>query len=214
LAEGFDIFINDAISVSHRDQASTSGVAKFLPSFAGFRLQKEIENLNKIKSDPEHPAVAIIGGAKIETKLPIINNFEKNYDHILVGGMVANEAIDKKMSFENEVVLPLDFAGERMDIGEETIKKFKEIIANAKTIVWNGPMGKFEEPPYDHGTKEILYAVLSGGAFTLMGGGESVELLEKEQVMDKISFVSTGGGAMLDYIAGNPMPGIEILKKQ
>lgn len=212
LAENFDIFINDAFSVCHRDQSSVTGVAKILPSYAGFWLQREIENLNKIKNDPEHPAVAIIGGAKIETKLPLINCFEKNYDNILVGGKIANEAIDQKIVFGEKVILPTDFVGDRFDIGRETIQKFIEIIKNAKTIVWNGPMGKFEEEEYAIGTKEVLDVVLSSGAYSLMGGGESVELLEKENAMEKISFVSTGGGAMLEYLSGNPMPGIEALK--
>ncbi|MFH0969307.1 MAG: phosphoglycerate kinase, partial [Patescibacteria group bacterium] len=145
LAENFDIFINDAFSVCHRDQASVTGVAKLLPSFAGFWLQKEIENLDKIKNNPEHPAVAIIGGAKIETKLPLIKKFENSYDNILVGGKIANEAIDQRLKFNEKVMLPVDFGGDRLDIGEETVKKFTEIIKNAKTIVWNGPMGKFEE---------------------------------------------------------------------
>ena len=211
LADGFDIFINEAFSQSHRDQASITGIENILPSFAGFWLQKEIENLEKIKNNPQHPAVAIIGGAKIETKLPLINSFEKIYDHILVGGKIANEAIDQKINFGEKVFLPVDFSGDRLDIGKETIEKFKEIIESAKTIVWNGPMGKFEEQEYAIGTKEILDAVMKSGAFTLMGGGESVELLEKENAMDKISFVSTGGGAMLEFLSGNKMPGIDKL---
>lgn len=213
LAENFDIFINDAFSVCHRDQASVTGVAKILSSYAGFWLQKEIENLDKIKNNPEHPAVAIIGGAKIETKLPMINSFEKIYDNILVGGKVANEAIDQKIEFSEKVMLPIDFSGDRLDIGKETTQKFTEIIKNAKTIVWNGPMGKFEESPYDLATKEILKAVIESGAYSLLGGGESVEILEKEKAMEKISFVSTGGGAMLEYLSGNPMPGIEALNE-
>jgi len=212
LAENFDIFINDAFSVCHRDQASVTGVAKILPSYAGFWLQKEIENLNKIKNNPEHPAVAIIGGAKIETKIPLIAQFEKNYDYILVGGIIANEAMDQKLQFLEKVILPLDLATGRFDIGPKTIEKFSEIIKTAKTIVWNGPMGKFEEKPYDAGTQGILNAVIAGGAYSLMGGGESVEILEEQNAMDKISFVSTGGGAMLEYLSGNPMPGIEVLK--
>ncbi len=213
LGENFDIYINEAFSVCHRDQASVTGITKFVPSYAGFWLQKEIENLDKIKNNPEHPAVAIIGGAKIETKLPLINNFEKNYDNILVGGKVANEAIDQKLQFGEKVVLPIDFGNDRLDIGPETIDNFKLIISEAKTIVWNGPMGKFEEPEYATGTKEILNAVVESGAYVLMGGGESVEILEKENAMDSISFVSTGGGAMLEYLSGNLMPGIEALKK-
>jgi phosphoglycerate kinase len=213
LAENFDIFINDAFSVCHRDQASVTGIARILPSFAGFWLQKEIENLDKMKNNPEHPAVAIIGGAKIETKLPVIQNFEKIYDYVLVGGKIANEALNQEIKFLERVILPVDYVGDNLDIGEKTTDKFIGFIKNAKTIVWNGPMGKFEEPPYDKGTKAILEAVINSGAYTLMGGGESVEILENERVMDKISFVSTGGGAMLEYLAGNPMPGIEALEE-
>jgi phosphoglycerate kinase len=212
LAGGFDIFVNETFSQSHRDQASVTGVTKFLPSYAGFWLQKEIENLDKVKNNPEHPAVAIIGGAKIETKLPVISRFSENYDHVLVGGIIANEALDQKIEFSEKVLLPVDFGGDRFDIGAETIKRYKEIISGAKTIVWNGPMGKFEEKPYDTGTNEILKAVIESGAFVLMGGGESVEILEEQNAMDKISFVSTGGGAMLEYLSGNALPGVEVLK--
>jgi phosphoglycerate kinase len=212
LAENFEVFVNDAFSVCHRDQASVTGVTKFLPSFAGLWLQKEIENLEKVKNAPEHPAVAIIGGAKIETKLPLINNFEAKYDHILVGGKIANEAADQGLQFSEKVVLPVDSAPGKLDIGPETIEKFKNIISSAKTIVWNGPVGKFEEKPNDTGTVAILEAVISSGAYSLMGGGESVEILEERGDMDKISFVSTGGGAMLEYLSGNNLPGIEALK--
>lgn len=211
LAENFDFFVNDAFSVCHRDQASITGITKSIQNCAGFWLQREIENLEKIKNDPEHPAVAIIGGAKIETKLPLINSFEKSYDNVLIGGKIANEAIDQKIIFSEKVMLPVDFANDRFDIGPETIDNFKIIIANASTIIWNGPMGKFEEPEYARGTEEILDAVMNSGAYTLMGGGESVEILEKKDAMDKISFVSTGGGAMLEYLSGNKMPGIGAL---
>lgn len=212
LASNFDIFINDAFSVSHRDQASVTGVAKILPGFAGFWLQKEIENLDKVKNNPEHPAVAIIGGAKIETKLPLIQKFEKEYDHILVGGKIANEVLDQGLKFSEKVLFPVDYLGDRLDIGPKTIENFEKIISGAKTIVWNGPMGKFEEKSYDTGTNRILRAVISSGAFVLMGGGESVEILEEQKVMDKISFVSTGGGAMLEYLSGNILPGIGTIK--
>lgn len=214
LASNFDIFVNDAFAVSHRDQASVTGVTKFLPSYAGFWLQKEIENLDKVKDNPKHPAVAIIGGAKIETKLPAISKFEENYDQVLVGGVIANEVLDQKLKFSEKVLLPADFGGDRLDIGPETIEKYKKIIADAKTIVWNGPMGKFEEKPYDTGTNEILEAVMASGAFVLMGGGESVEILEEQNAMDKISFVSTGGGAMLEYLSGRKLPGVEVLETE
>lgn len=213
LAENFDVFVSDAFSVCHRDQASVTGVAKILPSYAGFWVEKEIVNLEKVKESPVAPAVAIIGGAKIETKLPLIQALEKKYDYILVGGKIANEALDQKLQFSEKVVLPVDFAENRFDIGPKTIEKFQAIIKTAKTIVWNGPMGKFEEKPFNLGTNAILDAVLASDAFTLIGGGETVEILEKRNLLDKVSFVSTGGGAMLEYLSGNPMPGIEVLKK-
>jgi len=212
LAENFDVFVNDAFSVCHRDQTSVTGVAKILPSYAGLWLQREIENLDKVKAAPEAPAVAIIGGAKIETKLPLISAFEKTYDYILVGGKIANEAMDQEIRFSSKVILPLDLAHDRLDIGPKTVEKFKEIISLAKTIVWNGPMGKFEEKPYDIGTQEVLGAVIKSGAFILMGGGESVQILEENNALDKISFVSTGGGAMLEYLSGDELPGVEVLK--
>jgi len=247
LAENFQIFVNDAFSVCHRDQASVTGVAKILPSYAGMRLEKEIEEMEKVyphtnldgnsvneqsggnktnyknrlngdekvgvevKNNFARPAVAIIGGAKIETKLPVIQAFEKIYDYVLVGGKIANEAIDQEIQFSDKVNLPVDFIDDRLDIGPETINKFSEIIKTAKTIVWNGPMGKFEEEKYAQGTQKIFEAVIAGSAYTLVGGGETLEILEKNQAMNKISFVSTGGGAMLEYLSGNKMPGIEIL---
>lgn len=211
LAENFDIFINDAFSVSHRDQASVTGVTKFLPSLAGFRLQKEIENLKKIENNPVCPIVAIIGGAKIETKLPVIKFFENKCGNVLVGGKVANEALDEKKVFGSHVIFPEDYVDDRMDIGPKTREKFRAIIKKAGMIVWNGPMGKFEEEKYSHGTQEILEAILASHAYSFVGGGETLEILEKNNAMDKISFVSTGGGAMLEYLGGGKMPGIDCL---
>jgi phosphoglycerate kinase len=212
LTEGFDVFVNDAFSQAHRNQASVAGIPKFIPSFAGFLMQREVEILEKIKSSPEHPAVAVIGGAKIETKLPIIRNFEKVYDYILVGGKIANEAVEQNLEFSDRVVLPVDFAGEKLDIGPETAKKFAEILASAKTIVWNGPMGKFEEEPYDQGTQKILDAIIASGAYVVAGGGETIQVLEEKNLLNKISFVSTGGGAMLEYLGGKTLPGLKALE--
>lgn len=213
LGENFDVFINDAFSASHRNHASVTGLANVLPSAAGMRLQEEIHEMTIIKDHPIAPAVAIIGGAKIETKIPVIKFFEEKYDHILVGGKIANEAIDQKIEFSDKVILPIDFIDDRLDIGPKTVEKFKEIIAGAKTIAWNGPTGKFEEEKYAVSSNEILEAVIASGAYVLVGGGETLEILEKNQAMEKITFVSTGGGAMLDYLAGAEMPGIEALKK-
>lgn len=212
LAENFDVFVNESFSDCHRGYVSTVGVAKKLPSYAGFQLQREVENLSRVKDHPEHPAVAIIGGAKIETKLPLIESFAKNYDYILVGGKIANEAIDQGMRFDSKVVLPIDFADEgRFDIGPKTIEKFAEIISHAETIVWNGPMGLFEKEPYDQGTRKVLKAISESGAFSVVGGGESVQAVNESGLEHELSFVSTGGGAMLEMLSGEPMPGVEVL---
>ncbi|NTV41446.1 MAG: phosphoglycerate kinase [Candidatus Moranbacteria bacterium] len=213
LGENFDAYVNDAFSVCHRNQASVTGVTKYIPSYAGFWLQKEIQNLDRVAKNPALPATAIIGGAKIETKLPLINVLESSYTNILVGGKIANEAIEQTLKFSPKVLLPVDFAQEKFDIGEKTIEIFKDIISKSKVIVWNGPMGKFEQKPFDNGTNEILKTVIESGAFTLIGGGESVQILEEKGLMDKVSFVSTGGGAMLEYLSGESMPGIEALRE-
>ncbi|MFC1644908.1 phosphoglycerate kinase [Patescibacteria group bacterium] len=213
LASNFDIYVNEAFSNSHRAHSSMVGLPEVLPGYAGFQFQKELNNLDKIKFHPEHPAVAIIGGAKIKTKLPLIESFSNNYEYVLVGGMVANEAIDTMIDFSDRVVLPFDFAKNRLDIGPQTISRFKDIINQAETIVWNGPLGKFEESPYDVGTREIVDAIMSSEAFTVAGGGESIQVLERLGVMDKFSFISTGGGAMLKYLSGEDMPGLNKLLK-
>jgi phosphoglycerate kinase len=212
MAENFDIFVNDAFSVCHRDQASVTGVTKFIPSYAGLWLQKEISEMEKVKNNFSRPAVAIIGGAKIETKLPVIKFFEGIYDYVLVGGKIANEVIDEKIKFSEKVILPEDYIDDRMDIGPKTVENFKKIISGTKTIVWNGPVGKFEEEKYANGSKEVLKAVIDSRAYSLVGGGETLEILEKNDALDKISFVSTGGGAMLEYLGGGKMPGIEALE--
>lgn len=213
LAKPFSIFVNEAFSVCHRAHASVSGLPKLLPSYAGFRLLEEVKKLDQVKSSPKHPAIAIIGGAKIETKLPLIRTFEKNYDAILVGGMVANEAIDEKIVFSEKVLLPQDFdSPRRLDIGPSTIAYYIQIIEIAKTIVWNGPMGKFEEKPYDIGTASILQAILGSGAFVVIGGGESLAVVEKAGAMGRIGFVSSGGGAMLEYLGSGKLPGLEALE--
>ena len=211
LAENFDVFVNDAFSVCHRNQASVTGVAEYLPSYAGLRLQKEVEEMEKIRNDFARPAVAIIGGAKIETKLPVIKFFEEKYDNVLVGGKIANEALDQKIPFGEKVMLPSDFIDDRLDIGPETLERFKNILNSAATIVWNGPTGKFEDEKYSRSTNEILSAILASSAHTVVGGGETIEVLEKNEAVDKIGFVSTGGGAMLEYLGGNQIPGIEKL---
>ncbi len=213
LAAPFTFFVNEAFSVCHRAHASVEAVTRFLPSYAGLRLIKEVTELDRVRFSPKHPAIALIGGAKIETKLSLIGALEKNYDAILVGGKVANEALDQKLTFSEKVLLPKDFdSAARLDIGPQTIAYFTQIIKTAKTIIWNGPMGKFEEKPYDLGTDAILHTILESDAYVVIGGGESLAVLEKAGVIGKISFVSSGGGAMLEYLGGKKLPGLAVLE--
>lgn len=212
LAAPFDVYINEAFGVSHRAHASVVGVTAYLPSFAGFHLMEETERLDAVRFNPEHPAIAIIGGAKIETKLPLIRALEASYDCVLVGGKIANEAIDQKIEFSDKVLLPQDFdSPARLDIGKTTASYYAAIIKKAKTIIWNGPMGKFEEKPYDFGTNLILDAILQSEAYVIIGGGESLAVLERASAFHRIGFVSSGGGAMLEYMAGNDLPGLQPL---
>lgn len=213
LAQPFDCYVNEAFGVSHRAHASVVGLPALLPSAAGLHLIEELVRLDAIKNSPARPAVAIIGGAKIETKLPLIHAFETIYDCVLVGGKIANEAIDQKMVFQDNVLLPKDFdSDKRLDIGPTTAAYYAQIIKKAKTIVWNGPMGKFEEKPYDIGTKLVLEAILESDANVVIGGGESLAVLEEAGVFHKIGFVSSGGGAMLEYLSGKNLPGLEALQ--
>lgn len=214
LAQPFDLFVNEAFSCSHRAHASIVGLPQVLPGFAGLRLLEEITHLDALQSNPARPAIAIIGGAKIETKLPLIRAMEKHYDCVLVGGKVANEALDQKIEFSEKVLLPQDFDSEkRLDIGPKTAAYYAEIIKRGKTVVWNGPMGKFEEKPYDFGTNMVLTAILESNAFVVIGGGESLAVIEQAGVFNKIGFVSSGGGAMLEYLSGKTLPGLQALNR-
>ncbi len=215
LAAPFDIFVGDAFSVAHRDQSSVTDIAQIIPSYAGLRLLEEIEVLSKVRSNPAAPAVFVIGGAKIETKLPLIKSLESVYDTIAVGGRIANEAIDAKMELGDNVALPSDFARERFDIGTETIAQFTDLIAGAQTVVWNGPLGKYEDKEFAAGTNAIIDALVATDAFTVVGGGETLEALElRGDASDKIDFISTGGGAMIAFMGGAQLPGISVLEQE
>lgn len=215
LATAFDVYVNDAFSVTHRAHASVHAITKVINSYAGIWIQKEVEMLTKAKKASETPSVAIIGGAKIQTKLPLIKTLEKSYTNILVGGKTATEAIDQKIAFGQRVILPEDFTGDkRYDIGPKTIKAFKALVRESRLIIWNGPLGKFEQSPFDAGTNEIAKEIaLNKNAFSVVGGGESVQALHSLGYEKNVSFVSTGGGAMLAFMAGESMPGLEVLQK-
>lgn len=208
-----DIYINDAFSVCHRAHASIVGVTKYLPGFPGFLLEKEIFNLKKILENPEKPMLAIIGGKKVETKTKVINKISKSADFVIISGLIKKEAIEKKIEFDfpEKIVGPLDSLG-ALDIDEESIELFRQKIKNAKTVLWNGPFGKTEDEAYARGTLEIAKAIIEGKAYSVVGGGETIEFLTREGLLSEFSHVCTGGGAMLAYLSGEELPGLKALE--
>lgn len=251
LASLADIYVNDALAVSHRKHASVAAIQKYLPAYAGLLLTKEVLNLNKILN-PAQPLIAVIGGAKLETKVPVIKNLRKKTKAILIGGMItydflaaknlstgkykvekARKKLAKKLLYKN-VILPLDLiaadklsgAGKikvvpagslpanswQLDVGPETIRLYAKHIKAAKTIIWNGPLGMFENEHFKNGTLAIarlVAAVSSGKAFGIVGGGETASALKQTKMMEHVDWVSTSGGAMLEYLAGNKLPGLK-----
>ena len=214
LAKLGDIYINDAFAACHRDHASVTSVARLLPSAAGFSLEKEITTLEKMMENPEKPLVVLIGGKKIETKVKFINKISEIADFVLVSGVIKKEMEEKGtiLSHKEKVVQPVDEEEGGKDIGPRTIELFKEKISKAKTVFWNGPFGKIEEERFCRGTEEIAKAIIESKAFSVVGGGETVDFITKINLLSKFSHVSTGGGAMLTFLAGDEMPGIEVLK--
>ncbi|NBP55602.1 phosphoglycerate kinase [bacterium] len=216
LAQFADLYVSDAFSVMHRQHTSVVAITELLPSFGGLILEQELEALNHILHNPAKPAVAIIGGAKISTKLPVIKALEFSFDYILVGGKIANEYIDEYNIAQSEkIILPVDFVEtDRYDIGPKTRKLFADYITKASTIIWNGPMGWFEQKPYDEGTKSIAQSIAKNeSSYSVIGGGETIDEVHNLKQESKIDFISTGGGAMLEYISKQgDLPGIIALE--
>lgn len=207
LAQLGDIYINDAFGVCHRKHASVVGVPKYLPSGAGFLLEKEIEVLSKVLKKPERPLVAIIGGNKIESKAKVIEQFLEKADYVLIGGRIAGQIKDKS----NKLYIPVD-SKNGFDIGPKTIKIFSEIIKKARTILWAGPLGKFEDSVYEQGTKKVAKLIVKNNqAFKIAGGGDTIFALTKFGLRDKFDHISTGGGAMLQFLSGEELPGLKAL---
>jgi len=207
LASLGDIYINDAFGVCHREHASVVGIPKYLPSGTGFLLEKEISVLSKVLEDPEHPLVAIIGGVKIESKAKVIEQLLEKADYVLIGGKISNN-INLASS---KLCLPVDHKDD-FDIGPKTIEAFSEIIKKAKMIIWAGPVGKFEDPLYEEGTKQIAQEISKNDkAFKIAGGGETIFALTKFGLRDKFDHISTGGGAMLQFLSGKELPGLKAL---
>ncbi len=252
LAKNFDIYVNDAFSVSHRFHASVSALTKFLPSYGGFLLQKEVENLNKVLDEPAEGKTIILGGAKISTKLPVIKNFLDKAEYILVAGALANAIFkfkglnigrsavedsemaeplketdwgNPKILLPKDIIVSEDSKGAAkvlpvqnlednqmiLDIGPETAKQFSEVVKKSKTVIFNGPLGLAEVEVFSAGTKIVLDSIIRSGAFSVVGGGDTLALVEKLGLFDKFGYISTGGGAMLEFLAGNKLPGLDAL---
>lgn len=211
LARGFDYFVNDSFASAHRVSASTVAVTKLIDSYAGVRMEEEISHLSRLISSPLRPFVSIIGGAKIETKLPVINTLSKISDMVLVGGLLPKEISEKHLSFGNNVIIG-ELVESGMDVSNESIRLFEKEIVKAKEIVWNGPIGNFENKLYSSGTKQLIEILMRSDAQITIGGGDTVSALSQFGDKTKIDWVSLGGGAMLNFIAGEKMPGIESLK--
>jgi phosphoglycerate kinase len=230
LADGCDLYVNDAFGSAHRAHASTEGVAHLLPAYAGLLLEEELEHLGKLLGDVERPFVLISGGAKVDDKLGVLQNLGGRADTVLIGGKMAEQVrIENPLDFEvelpSDVVGAAEFAEDAesgvfavddlpegwlgLDIGPETRERFARTIAGARTIFWNGPMGVFEWPRFAEGTKAVAQAVAANEqAFSVVGGADSVRALNELGLADTISWVSTGGGASLELLEGKELPGV------
>jgi phosphoglycerate kinase len=249
-----EIYVNDAFGSAHRAHASTEGVAHHLPAVAGFLMEKELEFLGKVTENPEHPYIAILGGAKVSDKIGVIENLLKQCDRLLIGGGMANTFF-KAMGFEvgdslveedvvstaksllkkagGRLVLPVDvviadsFDNDAntkvvapnevsedwriLDIGPKTIPTFESAMGGAKTVVWNGPLGVFEMPNFAKGTFAVAQLLADMDAVTVIGGGDSAAAVREAGLKDRMTHVSTGGGASLDFLEGKALPGVTVL---
>lgn len=258
LAQLGDFFVNDAFGTAHRAHASTAGVADYLPAVSGFLIEKEVEFLGNAVENPKRPFVAIMGGAKVGDKIPVIENLLKKVDTLIIGGGMAYtffksqgleigtsildkdnvelaaellkkaEAAGVKMllpvdcvcgkEFKNDTeyavftreTIPVDMMG--LDIGPETAKLYAQAVSDAATVVWNGPMGVFEMPNFAKGTRAVAEALAESSAVTVIGGGDSAAAVEQFGLADKMTHISTGGGASLEFLEGKVLPGIAVIE--
>jgi phosphoglycerate kinase len=232
LADDNDLFVQDAFGSVHRAHASTVGVAQLLPTYAGLLLEREVTELGKLLGNVERPFVLISGGAKVDDKLGVLKNLGGKADAVLVGGKMAEQIrTDNPLPFD--VVLPVDVVAASdftadaeakvvpydslpegwlgLDIGPETRKQFARRISQARTIFWNGPMGVFEWPRFAAGTKAVAEAVASSDGYSVVGGADSARALSELGLADKVSWLSTGGGAALELLEGKDLPGVSVI---
>lgn len=215
LADLAEVYINDAFGVCHRNHASVVSVPKYLPKAMGLLLEKEIEVLSQLLENPAKPLLAIIGGKKVETKTKLINNLCRVADWVLVNNLITRELEEKKiaLSFPEKIIKPVDAASGNFDIGPQTINLFKEKISLARTIFWNGPLGKFEEEEFSRATRAISQAIIASKAFSVIGGGETIKAINQLGFSGKFNHISTGGGAMLAFLSGEELLGIKALEE-
>ncbi len=208
LADKADFYVNEAFPVSHREHASVVGVPKLLPSFAGLQFIEEVENLSKA-FQPSHPFLFILGGAKSETKVPLVKKFLDIADEVFVGGTLAKSVSDTSLAEYPKIFFPIgDISA--LDINNETLTLLQKKIEKAKFILWNGPLGKYEDG-WKLGTLSLAKIIAESGKDSIVGGGDTLAAIRELQIYDKFSFVSTGGGAMLQFLADGTLPGIEAL---
>lgn len=258
LASLADVFVNDAFGTAHRAHSSTAGIASFIPAVSGFLIEKELHFLGNAVENPKRPLVAILGGAKVSDKIPVIENLLTKVDTILIGGgmaytflkaegyetgtsilepemtKLALELMEKAKAKGVRLLLPVDviaadgfrddadficckadqIPADRMglDIGSETVTQFASEIKKAGTVVWNGPMGVFEMPRFARGTKEVAQAMAESDAVTIIGGGDSAAAVHQFGLQDKMTHISTGGGASLEFLEGKELPGVAVLE--
>ncbi len=209
-SEGGVVFVNEAFS-SHHPAASTTILPTLLPHAAGLRFAHEVETLLAVRSNPKKPLVVIIGGAKLEDKLAVLNYFSKIADAVLVGGKLPAEIKEKNFNFPPNVFIgKMNEAG--TDLAPESIGSFESVIKNAKQVLWAGPVGKYEDDATIAGTKALADAIIASGAESIVGGGDTITALNKLKLLDRIHFVSVGGGAMLKLLETGTLPTIEALK--
>lgn len=251
-----DLYVNDAFGVCHREHASVAAIAKYLPSYAGLLIEKEVKELNKFLKNPKRPLTAVIGGAKVSTKIPLIKKFLKKVDFILLGGALANtiflakgyrvgkslvepemvKEIKKLKINKEKLILPVDIiCCEKeikpkskcrvcslnnvrpyeyiVDIGPKTIEIYKDIVKKSKMLAWNGPMGVYEIDKFAKGTYDLARAVAKSNVYSILGGGETNQVVQELNLEGKISFVSTGGGAMLKFLEKGTLPALKPLLK-
>ncbi|HEX7591520.1 MAG TPA: phosphoglycerate kinase, partial [Candidatus Limnocylindrales bacterium] len=261
LASYADVYVNDAFGTAHRAHASTEGIARILPAYAGLLMEKEIEFLGKLMENPERPFAAIIGGAKVSGKIKVLRNLVDKVDIMVIGGGMANtfmlaqgKAVGKSLvevdrvedakaimeaaaKHGTKIILPIDVIVAKevtrgseyktlsadkvpaswniVDVGEQSIEAMTKALEPAKTVFWNGPLGVFEIPAFSKGTKEVarfLAGRAQAGATVVVGGGDSVAAVEQQGLADKMTHISTGGGASLEFMEGKELPGVAILQ--